>query len=72
MVRVRLGKDADWYEYDGDTLTVREARELKKLTGMGLKEYANGTASADVDALCFMCLHRATPRRGGGAVARPG
>jgi hypothetical protein len=52
--RIRLGENDEWYEWDGDVLLVREARELKKLTGMGVKEFANGIVIGDIDALMFM------------------
>jgi len=60
---VRQGPDEPWYAYDGDTLLVSEARELKKLTGMGLATFANGMKEGDVDAMVFT-LYLARRRAG--------
>lgn len=62
-MRVRQGPDHAWYVYDGDTLLVSEARELKKYTGMGLAAFATGMKEGDVDAMVFV-LYLARRRAG--------
>jgi len=61
-VRVRLG-EGDWYEFEGDRLLVKEARELETATGMGLKDFSDGIRRGKVDALVFM-LYLAQRRSG--------
>lgn len=41
-------------QFDQDTMTVKEARLLKKLTGMGLRSFGEGMRDGDVDALMGM------------------
>jgi hypothetical protein len=61
-VKVRLG-EGDWYDFEGDRLLVREARELETATGMGLKDFSDGIRRGKVDALVFM-LYLAQRRAG--------
>lgn len=61
-MKVRLG-EGDWYEFEGDRLLVREARELETATGMGLKDFSDGIRRGKVDALVFM-LYLAQRRAG--------
>lgn len=42
------------YEYDDSTLTVKEARVIKKNTGFGLVTWAQGLQIGDPDALVAM------------------
>lgn len=61
-MKVRMG-DGDWYEFEGDRLLVKEARELETATGMGLKDFSDGIRRGKVDALVFM-LYLAQRRAG--------
>lgn len=50
------------YEFDESTLTVAEARLIKKHTGMGLKSFAESSKDGDPDALVaivFLAKRRA-------------
>jgi len=51
------------YEFDENTLLVREARELKHYTGMGLKQFSEGLAGGDADSIVGM-LYLAKRRAG--------
>lgn len=62
-MRVRVGEDGRWYDFEGDRLLVREARELQELTGMGLQDFSDGIRHGKVDALVFM-LYLAKRRSG--------
>lgn len=42
------------YEFEDDKLLVKDARLIKKLTGMGLKSFSEGIKDGDPDALCAM------------------
>jgi len=61
-MRIRIG-GSDWYDFDGSKLLVKEARELQKLTGMGLQGFSDGIKEGNVDALVFM-LYVAKRRAG--------
>ena len=54
------------YEFDETKLLVREARELKHYTGMGLKSFGAGLQEGDADALVGMFY--LAKRRAGEAV----
>jgi hypothetical protein len=41
-------------EFDQDTMKVKEARLLKKVTGMGLRQFGEGMRNGDIDALMGM------------------
>jgi len=60
---VRVGEDGQWYDFEGDRLLVREARDLQELTGMGLQDFSDGIRHGKVDALVFM-LYLARRRAG--------
>lgn len=62
-MRVRVGAEGTWYDFEGDRLLVREARELQDLTGMGLQDFSDGIRHGKVDALVFM-LYLARRRAG--------
>lgn len=51
-MRFRIGEDV--YEWDDTTLTVAEARVIKKNTGMGLRSFTNGLNDVDPDAIAAM------------------
>lgn len=51
------------YEFDESRLLVREARELKHYTGMGLKQFGEGLQGGDADAIVGM-LYLARRRAG--------
>lgn len=53
-------------EFEEDTLTVAEARLIKKHTGMGLKSFAEGSKDGDPDALVAIVF--LAKRRAGQAV----
>ena len=50
-------------EFDQDSMTVKEARLLKKLTGMGLRQFGEGMRNGDIDALMGM-VYLAMRRQG--------
>lgn len=50
-------------EFDQDTMTVKEARLLKKITGMGLRQFGEGMRDGDIDALMGM-VYLAMRRQG--------
>lgn len=52
MIKFELGGTT--YEYDDTTMAVKEARLIKKHTGMGLRSWALGLQDMDVDALVAM------------------
>jgi hypothetical protein len=54
------------YEFDQDRLLVREARELKAQTGMGLRTFSEGLQNGDPDAIVGMLYM--SKRRAGEAV----
>lgn len=62
-MRLQLGQDSTWYDFDGTRLLVKEARELEELTGMGLQDFSDGIKRGKVDALVFM-LYLAKKRSG--------
>jgi hypothetical protein len=49
MINFTVGEDS--YEFDDETMTVDEAREIKKYAGFGLKSWALGLQDMDPDAL---------------------
>jgi hypothetical protein len=49
MINFKLSGEP--YEYDDSTLSVKEARVIKKNTGMGLVSWARGLADGDPDAM---------------------
>lgn len=54
------------YDFDTESLTVAEGREVKKYTGMSLSEWQQGLESVDADAmaaLVYTAVHR-----GGGTI----
>lgn len=51
---LRFVLDGTKYEYDDTTLTVKEARVIKKNTGFGLVTWAQGLQIGDPDALVAM------------------
>jgi hypothetical protein len=54
------------YEFDADTLTVAEGREIKNLTGMTLQEWQVALESVDADAMAALVL--TAVRREGGTI----
>jgi len=52
MIKFKL--DGETYEYDDTSLSVKEARIIKKNAGMGLVSWARGLADGDPDALVAM------------------
>lgn len=49
-------------EFDQDTMLVKEARLLKKVTGLGLRQFGEGMRNGDIDALMgmvYLALRRA-------------
>ena len=52
MIKFRMGGES--YEYDDTTLTVKEARIIKKNAGFGLVTWAKGLSEGDPDALVAM------------------
>lgn len=56
----------EWYEFDGNRLLVKEARQLEEHTGMGLREFGDGLQRGKVDAIIFMVY--TAKRRAGEAV----
>lgn len=63
MPRFRLSETDEWFEFDGNKLLVKEARQLEELTGMGLADFGQGLQRGKVDAICFMIW--ITKRRNG-------
>jgi hypothetical protein len=61
-MKVRLG-EGEWYDFQGDRLLVKEARELEQATGMGLQDFSDGIRRGKIDALVFM-LYLAQRRAG--------
>lgn len=49
MIRFKINGEP--YEYDDSTLSVKEARIIKKNTGLGLVSWAKGLSEGDPDAL---------------------
>jgi hypothetical protein len=58
--------EGDDYEFQEDTLTVAEARLIKKHTGMGLKSFVEGSKDGDPDSLAAVVF--LAKRRAGEAV----
>lgn len=50
-------------EFDQETMLVKEARLLKKVTGLGLRQFGQGMKDGDVDALMGM-IYLAMRRQG--------
>jgi hypothetical protein len=61
MIIFRVG--GEQYEYDPDSITVGELRELKRWGGLGLNSFARGLGEGDPDALVGM-LYLAKRRAG--------
>ena len=60
MINFKVGESA--YDYDDTTMTVAEARLIKKHSGFGLKSWAMGLQDMDPDALVglvFLAKRRA-------------
>lgn len=64
MIKFGLGDSS--YEYDDTTMTVAEARIIKKHTEMGLRSWAMGLQDMDPDALVGLVF--LAKRRAGEAV----
>lgn len=57
-----IGEDRT-IEFDENQMLVREARELKKVTGLGLRQFGEGMRDGDIDALMGM-IYLALRREG--------
>lgn len=63
---IKFGLGGTEYEYDDTTMTVAEARIIKKHTAMGLRSWAMGLQDMDPDALVGLVF--LAKRRSGEAV----
>src|SRR5687768_7335487 len=53
-MKFRVNKDEDWYEFDQQSMTVAEAREIERHTGMGLRSFSEGLKDGKVDSMIGM------------------
>lgn len=53
-MKFRIGADAEWYEFDQNSMTVLEAREIERHTGMGLRSFSLGLQDGKVDSMIGM------------------